>query len=694
MIDDTQTVACHQVHDRASPILNQTSDNTGVGSTDAESPFCARREGSKASDGSFIPEGMLLTRGDPTSCTDGEISKFSHATGELFPIDPQLLLQSPSSHHSSDLSKGSYQYNGNGPGNWLPNSLESSASSSALGSNSQSEIPEPNTFDHALREIEIETCVAEFVSWLAQRSQRVLSTKDLSNLRRLAQIPGWHLMDWLKKNVSLTSRSMTISANSRTIRIQSAHIVPPYRPRCLDSNDRYCEKRVRSRDPKVFECTNRCGQFFPARRKGDWFRHERMNFEDWECPECGRTLRRKEKLCDHLKKSHSVEGISLDRYRHQFLVPSERPCGFCTAIFHDWSAWLRHVGRHFEGSGGSQRRKMSEWTERRNAQIDTDSDSPLSIGGNTGVDGGDGEDDFAVGNANNGIVGGMDGSINQPLFQATNGWHRVPASSPEQLHEASHCSSQSDILPLSLGNQRAPLEHIYQKSIVADHLRGDTVPHSCAEDQESLAQHEHEEPVVSDYPSSDKTPQPCGQDHTRLSPHVYEEPAVTDNRPDDVNLHSLIGDQGTPSQQPYAEQVKTDYSSVDGMPDLFHEDQRSRCQHFRTEPHGTLADNELLHHMAALAISETGIEYQPFNWATVSDVSCSCASCEQRLRLGTSAVGALPRAMDSHGGCRKVFIQQSYHLQQYVRTSPRQDTRTPEARISYNVKNVRPRCHL
>jgi hypothetical protein len=687
-VDDTQTVVCHRAHDRASPILNQTSDNAGVGSTDAQSSFCA------VSDHSFISEGMLLTRGDPTSCTNGDISKMSHTTGGLFPIDPQLLLQSPSSHYASDLLKGSHEYNGSGPGNWLPNSLESSASSSAPGSNSQSEMPEPNIFDYALRELEIEPCVTEFVSWLAQRLQRVLSTEDLSNLRRLAQIPGWHLMDWLKKNVSLTSRSITTSADSRAIRVQSAHIIHPYRPRCLDSNDRYCKKRVRSRDPKAFECTNQCGQFFPAHRKKDWFRHERMNFEDWVCPECHRSLRRKWALCDHLKKSHGMEGISLDEHRRQFLEPSERPCGFCAAKFHDWSTWLRHVGGHFEGSGRSPRRKMSEWTERRNTQIDAHSDPQLSIGGNTGVDSGDGEDGFAAGNANNGAAGEMDGSINQPLFHAANDWHPVPASGPEQLHETSHNSSQSGIPPLSLGNQRAPPEHIYQKPIVADHHRGDTASHSCAEDQESPAQHGHEEPVVSDYPSSDKIPQPCGQDHTRLSPHVYEEPTVADNRPDGVNLHSFIGDQGTPSQQSYTEQIKTEYSSVDGMPDPFPEDQRSRFQHFRTEPLGTLADNELVHRIAALAVSEIEIEYQPFNWVTASDVSCSCTSCERRLHLGTSAVGALPRAMDSGGGCRKVFIQQSYQLQQYVRTSPRHDTWTPTARILYNVKNVRPRCHL
>lgn len=337
---------------------------------------------------------------------------------------------------------------------------------------------------------------------------------------------------------------------------------------------------------------------------------------------------------------------------------------------------------------------MSEWTERRNAQIDADSDPQSSIGGNTGVESGDVEGDFAVGDANNGAAGGMDGSINQPLFQAANDWHRAPASSPEQLHETSNDSSQSGILPLSLGNQRAPLEHIYQKPIVADHLRGDTAPHSCAEDQESPAQHVHEESVVSDYPSSDKIPQPCGQDHTRLSPHVYKEPAVADNRPDGVNLHSFIGDQGTPSQQFYTEQVETDYSSADGMPDLFPENQRSRFQHFRTEPLGTLIDNELVHRMATLAVSETGIEYHPFNWATASGVSCSCTSCEQRLHLGTSAVGALPRAMNSRGGCRKVFIQHSYRLQQYLQTSPQQDPWSPEAKIPYNMKNIRRRCCL
>ena len=132
--------------------------------------------------------------------------------------------------------------------------------------------------------------------------------------------------------------------------------------------------------------------------------------------------------------------------------------------------------------------------------------------------------------------------------------------------------------------------------------------------------------------------------------------------------------------------VDTGDSLADGTTCPFPEDQQSRFQHLRTEQLGTAVEDTFVYRMAALDVSETGIEYHSFNWAIASDVSCSCTSCEQRLHLGTSAVDAFPRPMNSQGGCRKAFIQQSYHIQQYVRASPEQDPWKPPARISYDVK--------
>jgi hypothetical protein len=54
----------------------------------------------------------------------------------------------------------------------------------------------------------------------------------------------------------------------------------------------------------------------------------------------------------------------------------------------------------------------------------------------------------------------------------------------------------------------------------------------------------------------------------------------------------------------------------------------------------------------------------------------------------------LPRPMNSQGGCRKAFIQQSYHIQRYVQARPEQDPWNPPARISYVLEAVKPRCHL
>jgi hypothetical protein len=178
------------------------------------------------------------------------------------------------------------------------------------------------------------------VQWLSQRLNRALSTEDELNLGKLADMPGWRLMEWLKRDMNFTSESITASASPGNFRNQRVHTVRPYHVRCLDSNDRYHQKRMRSRGPKVFECTNGCGQSFPRGENGEWKRHERMNFEDWICPHCAHSLSRKDHLKDHLKKKHSIEAINLDQinldqYRHQFLSPSERPCGFCSEIFHD-----------------------------------------------------------------------------------------------------------------------------------------------------------------------------------------------------------------------------------------------------------------------------------------------------------------------------------------------------------------------
>lgn len=515
------------------------------------------------------------------------------------------------------------------------------------------------------------------------------------------------------------------SARPRAIRSQHSHIIRPYRPRCLESKDRPPQKRVRSRDPKVFECTNRCGQSFPGRRKGDWTRHERVNFEDWICPECTRSLRRREKLCDHLKKSHGMEGASLDQYRRQFLAPSERPCGFCPAIFHDWSEWLRHVGGHFEGSNRSQRRKMSEWTERRNTQTNDNSDPQLSIQRGDRADGRDDEFDFGMGDASDGAAGDISGSNTQPLYQTANiGASGALAISPELLHQTSNKSSVAGILPPSLGSQQTLSQQIYQKQVAAecsrdtlvqhppaedqklqseyiceelvatDHVRGYTPPDSCAEDRETPVQHVHEEPVVFGLPCGDKIPLPCAEDREALPPHISQRPAVTDHCPDDATPHSRTEDQGTPFQDFHSKQVGADCRSVARMLHPFPEDPQPRLQQFRTEPLGTPIDNDLIRRVANLDVSEAGIEYCHFNWATASDVSCSCTSCEQRLHLGTSAVDALPRAMNSQGGCRKIFIQQSYHLQQYLRSTSLEDFWSSEARMGYNVKMIRPRSHL
>jgi len=723
VVEDTQTVAGHPIRKLASPNLSRASENPEGSSTDAQSSPWAGSQIAQVSDGSSISTGVVRTRNHPTSCSGGEKSKLSNAAGGQSTIDPQLLSRTPSQSQHPNPGKSNDQYN-NISGSQQSRSLASSGSSLTARSNSQGDVPEPNIFDSAFRELEIDSCVAEFVLWLSQRLNRALSTEDQFNLRMLAHMPGWHLMDWLKKDMNFTSELITASANPGTLRNQHTYVVRPYRARCLDSNDRYRWNKIRSRDSKVFECTNQCGQFFPGRRKGDWERHERVNFEDWVCPECARSLRRKEKLSTHLKKRHGIEVTSLDQYRRQFLSPSERPCGFCPEIFHDWSAWLRHVGGHFEGSERSPKRKMSEWTERRNAQIDTGTHPRLSEGNSANAKNGDGEDDFGAGYASNGADWDVNGSFNQSLSQATNPPYGAPASSPETLQEACNGFSEHGIPPPSFESPRTPSQHICERPVVADRSPDTSIDppapgdaqlsseascqgpvaaassidgaaqHPCPKERQTQVQHLHEDPVVPDYSSGDKELQARVVDQHRPTPQIYQEQAAIDRGVDGVAPRPSPEYCGDPSQLSPTSDVDTDNSLVEGTTCPFPEDQQSRFQHLRTEQLDTAVENTLVCRMTALDVSETGIEYHPFNWAIASDVSCSCTSCEQRLHLGTSAVDAFPRPMNSQGGCRKAFIQQSYHIQQYVCADAEQDPWNPPARIWFNVKAVRPRCRL
>jgi hypothetical protein len=220
----------------------------------------------------------------------------------------------------------------------------------------------PNDFDLALRETETTPGDTELSLaalgwlglWISQHAERFPSAKELKCLEILSGVPGKSLMSWLKKHVSLPIER---HGNS----LQQIDDTRQYRPKCLSSRPR----RIQSRETRLFECTNRCGQTFSRHRKGDWARHERINFEEWVCHVCSEALSRKEHLRVHLKDSHQIHGISLDSRRCQLLNSTERPCGFCHKRFPTWLAWLAHVAAHFEGTIGGRKWKMSEWKERK-----------------------------------------------------------------------------------------------------------------------------------------------------------------------------------------------------------------------------------------------------------------------------------------------------------------------------------------
>ena len=136
-----------------------------------------------------------------------------------------------------------------------------------------------------------------------------------------------------------------------------------YFVRCLKSGFRFRPRKSDSDEPKVFECTNQCGQLFC--RKGDWGRHERLNFEEWPCPHCGKVLSRCEHLRAHFKDAHPVEKDISKYQKRVFLTARQRPCGFCGSTLTDWSAWLAHVASHFEEHREGGARAMSNWTDYR-----------------------------------------------------------------------------------------------------------------------------------------------------------------------------------------------------------------------------------------------------------------------------------------------------------------------------------------
>jgi hypothetical protein len=225
-----------------------------------------------------------------------------------------------------------------------------------------------NDFDAAFLQLETgsdtEIADANAISylslWVAKNKSIRPPAKQLKALETLTEVPAARLLAWLTRH----GRAL-LAEPKPTLNRAKVSFVPEelYFVRCLKSGFRYRPRKSDSDEPKVFECTNQCGQLFY--RKGDWGRHERLNFEEWPCPHCGKVLSRCEHLRAHFKDAHPIEKDISKYQKREFLTARQRPCGFCGNTLTDWSAWLAHVASHFEESREGRGRTMSYWTEYR-----------------------------------------------------------------------------------------------------------------------------------------------------------------------------------------------------------------------------------------------------------------------------------------------------------------------------------------
>jgi hypothetical protein len=235
------------------------------------------------------------------------------------------------------------------------------------------------------------------VLWMLLNPGRLPSKTNLKSIENLSHAPGKSkaMMEWLENQVTVTS-------NPRLAKLlQRGDEAQQYRPKCVR------RKGIQPTEPKVFACTNRCGQTF--RRKGDWARHERTNFEEWACYICTEGLTRKEHLRAHLKDSHGMQDIdleNLEKYKQQLLAPISRPCGFCGRGFSSWWEWLAHVGAHFEGSIRGRTWKISEWKERKMTTPGSGRRNKRSNGHHNGGENDDDDEDDDDDDDDNGDAGG------------------------------------------------------------------------------------------------------------------------------------------------------------------------------------------------------------------------------------------------------------------------------------------------
>jgi hypothetical protein len=198
--------------------------------------------------------------------------------------------------------------------------------------------------------------------WTAQHPHCVPSAKELESLAVLTGAREEQITPWLKQHAGTQCPTPSVNDDPRKTS-------KPYGPKCIDSRWRYRYRAPQEEGFKIFECTHCCGQSFPRQRKGDWARHERVNFEEWICHICHGALSRREKLRDHLRDFHGSPDAVRESHRRLTLCVSQRPCGFCRRQLSSWSEWLAHVGAHFEGLLPGGEKTMAQWNDEPSASL-------------------------------------------------------------------------------------------------------------------------------------------------------------------------------------------------------------------------------------------------------------------------------------------------------------------------------------
>jgi hypothetical protein len=306
-------------------------------------------------------------------------------------IDPRLMASDATlAHHGEELRKGSWT-------GWTQVSCGKEAARTR-----RSDTPKPalqDARDHTINDFDILFDEMQVTipnpdrgvhmwldTWVARNPYRLPEKVELESLKTLSALSESEIMAWLSQHVSTQPNPKPELIDSGREETPRQTCAPRYRPKCRRSQRRFRHIAEAQYETRIYECTHRCGQ--PFAKKGQWTRHERYNLEEWRCHLCKFVSARRDKLVKHLREGHSLAGSTKKSHCRQLLQPSARLCGFCLKKFDNWTAWLNHVGAHFEGHIAGGPWTMARW----NKAVDQD------FGSDESDDDDDDDDDYNNGN--------------------------------------------------------------------------------------------------------------------------------------------------------------------------------------------------------------------------------------------------------------------------------------------------------